>query len=211
MAPLHRHQLARLTPAGWSAVLARPWDAQARECLGHWAAQQLPLVVTRQSHATEITLGLPAPRRWDGRRLALQVPRDAVAGFLAFAPLADVRYLLPPVAQGAVRTLLQGLDDCEATARVFGSYGWQAITGLEHVRPASDLDLLIAVKGTAHADAVTHMLQAFDEATPRLDGELVFDDGAAVAWREWAAWRAGRTRALLVKRLTGAHLAEAMP
>jgi phosphoribosyl-dephospho-CoA transferase len=45
----------------------------------------------------------------------------------------------------------------------------------------------------------------------RLDGELVFPDGAAVAWREWHACRGGRTRRLLVKRLDGATLAEAQP
>ena len=34
----------------------------------------------------------------------------------------------------------------------------------------------------------------------------MFADGTAVAWREWIEWRAGRTRAVLVKRLTGAAL-----
>ena len=43
-------------------------------------------------------------------------------------------------------------------------------------------------------------------AEPRLDGELRFPDGAAVAWREWEAWRAGRSRAVLVKRLDGCSL-----
>ena len=50
------------------------------------------------------------------------------------------------------------------------------------------------------------MLQSFGAARPRLDGELVFDDGAAVAWREWIEWRAGRARAVLVKRLHGVAL-----
>jgi phosphoribosyl-dephospho-CoA transferase len=30
-----------------------------------------------------------------------------------------------------------------------------------------------------------------------------------VAWREWSAWRAGRARRLLVKRLHGAAMADA--
>ncbi|MEJ1170397.1 malonate decarboxylase holo-[acyl-carrier-protein] synthase [Variovorax sp. CCNWLW235] len=210
MAPLHRHQLARLSTSGWAAVLGRPWDEQARECLGHWASHQLPLVVTRQpadSAASErIALGLPAPARWAKRRLALQVPHAAVLGLDEFPRLADVQGLLPPPAQGAIRELLGRLDERHATARVFGSYGWQAISGLDHVHAASDLDLSVTVEGAAHADAVARALASFELPLLRLDGELLFNDGSAVAWREWNEWRAGRARAVLVKRLDGVSL-----
>lgn len=210
MVSLRRHQLVRLSEAGWSAVLLRPWDPQARECLMHWAMHRLPLVVTRQPVAAPadgwIALGLPSPARWDRRRLALQVPRTALLCFDEFPRLAQVQGLLPRAARTAVRELLGGLDACGAAARVFGSYGWQAISGLDHVRPGSDLDLWISVDDASHADAVTHALRSFGAARPRLDGELVFDGGAAVAWREWAAWRAGRARAVMVKRLNDVAL-----
>ncbi|MBT2302101.1 malonate decarboxylase holo-[acyl-carrier-protein] synthase [Variovorax paradoxus] len=205
-----RHQLARLSEAGWTAVLGQPWDRPARNCLTHWAMLQLPLVVTRQPIDAAangwIALGLPSPARWDRRRLALQVPRTAVLGLDEFPRLAEVRGLLPPSARGPVRDLQGGLDACHATARVFGSYGWQAISGLDHVRPDSDLDLSVAVEGAAHADAVAHVLRSFGAVRPRLDGELLFGDGAAVAWREWIEWRAGRARAVMVKRLDGVTL-----
>ena len=162
--------------------------------------------MTRQTNDVEAALGLSSPQRWGRRRLALQVPRAEVTCLCEFPRLGDLRELLPQSGQGAVSALMQGLDACHATARVFGSYGWQAISGLDHVRPESDLDVSIAVDGVKHADAVTQVLQRFDAAMPRLDGELVFADGAAVAWREWAAWRAGRTRAVMVKRLHGACL-----
>ncbi|MCR8960673.1 malonate decarboxylase holo-[acyl-carrier-protein] synthase [Variovorax sp. S2] len=213
MAPLRRHQLARLSTSGWAAVLGRPWDEQARECLAHWASHQLPLVVTRQpadSAASErIALGLPAPARWAKRRLALQVPHTAVLGLDEFPRLAGTHDLLPPPAQDAIRELLGRLDECHATARVFGSYGWQAISGLDHVHAASDLDLSVTVEGAAHADAVARALASFEAPQPpppRLDGELLFNDGSAVAWREWSEWRAGRARAVLVKRLDGVSL-----
>ena len=208
--PLRRHQLARLSASGWAGVLRRCWDPQARDCLTHWATQQLPLVVTRQSIEAAadgwIALGLPAPGRWDRRRLALRVPRTAVLLFDEFPRLAEVRRLLPLAARRPVRDLIDGLDACGATPRVFGSYGWQALSALDHVRPESDLDLSIAVDGAAHADAVAHVLQAFGGARPRLDGELLFVDGAAVAWREWTPWRTGRTQAVMVKRLDGVSL-----
>lgn len=210
MVRLRRHQLVRLSEAGWTAILARPWDRLARECLTHWATHRLPLVVTRQPiNSTDnalIALGLPSPARWDRRRLALQVPRTAVLYFDEFPRLAEVQGLLPPSARRPVRDLLGGLDACHATARVFGSYGWQAISGLDHVRPGSDLDLSVSVDGVAQADAATHALQSFGVARLRLDGELMFCDGVAVAWREWSEWRAGRARTVMVKRLDGVAL-----
>ena len=153
-----------------------------------------------------IALGLPAPARWDRRRLALQVSRADVLSFDEFPRLAEVQAMLSPSARHPVRKLMGELDTLHATPRVFGSYGWQAINGLDHVRPGSDLDLSVAVDGAAHADAVSQVLQSFDAAQLRLDGELLFRDGAAVAWREWIEWRAGRARAVMVKRLHGVDL-----
>ncbi|MGJ7509780.1 malonate decarboxylase holo-[acyl-carrier-protein] synthase [Variovorax sp. GT1P44] len=210
MEPLRRHRLARLTVAGWAAVLARPWDAQARDVLTHWAAHRLPLVVTRQSNdpgaAGLIALGLPAPAAWGRRRIALQLPSNAVNRFDEFADLGEVLSLLPLSVRLAASDLRAGLAACDATAHVYGSYGWQAVSGLDHVRPGSDLDVWVAVDDAAHADAVASQLLCFPGVEPRLDGELLFPDGTAVAWREWVEWRAGRVRAVMVKRLTGSAL-----
>lgn len=206
MTPLHRHQIAWLSRDGWQRVLARAWDDEARDCLRHWAHRGLPLVVTRQPDSLapgEIALGLSAPARWQRRRLALQLPRADIAYFDEFAPLARVLGQLPATARLPARRLAQALQAQGLTARPYGSHGWQALTGLEHVRAGSDLDLWLGVAGIAQADAAVAVLA--DGAGPvRLDGELVFPDGGAVAWREWAAWRAGRARLLLVKHLTGA-------
>jgi phosphoribosyl-dephospho-CoA transferase len=105
-----------------------------------------------------------------------------------------------------MHTLIAELDACQAAPRVFGSYGWQAISGLDHVRPCSDLDLSVVVYGAAQEDTVAQVLQSCGATQPRLDGELLFADGAGVAWREWIEWRAGRTRAVLVKRVHGVTL-----
>ena len=212
MTPLHRHQLAWLTPAGWSRVRDRAWDAGARDCLAHWAGHRLPLVVTRQpddAAADEIALGLPAPRRWGRRRLALQVARGDILYFDEFPRAERLLHLVPPGARNAWRALCAGLEACGARARVHGSYGWQHLTGLEHVHATSDIDLWIAVDDAAQADAVGAQLEAFGAERPRVDGELVFPGGRAVAWREWYAWRAGGARTVLVKHLQGSVLTSA--
>ena len=211
MTPLHRHQIARVSPAGWRSVCDRDWDATARACLSHWAAHGLPLVVTRQPGGIDasndlIALGLPAPGRWDRRRIALQIPRRDVLYFDEFPNATAVARLLPEAAQGPWHRLCAGFEALGATARVYGSYGWQQISGLDHVHDGSDVDLWIAVSSADQADALAALMQPVVCPRLRLDGELVFYGRTAAAWREWLAWRAGRTKALLVKTTAGAAL-----
>lgn len=210
-APLHRNQLAWLTRAGWDALLrsCRP-DAVESECLAHWARHRLPLVVTRQPvdlpGTGVIAMGLPAPLRWQRRRIALRVALQQVSRFGEFPLATEVLRLLPAALRSNWQRLCAGLDARGATARVHGSYGWQLLTGLGHVRAGSDIDLSVALTHPQQADALVAQLLAFACEQPRLDGELVFDDGSAVAWREWAAWRAGQARSILVRRIDGCAL-----
>ena len=102
----------------------------------------------------------------------------------------------------------QCLRAAGATGFVFGSHGWQCITGLPYLRPGSDIDLWVPVDGAEQGDRLASLLQAMPQEGPRVDAELVFPGGWAVAWREWAAWRAGRVRSVLVKGLHGVALRE---
>ncbi|MEF7617500.1 malonate decarboxylase holo-[acyl-carrier-protein] synthase [Aquincola sp. MAHUQ-54] len=211
MTPLRRHQLAYLSAAGWAALRTLDDTLQAQDCLAHWRTQRLPLVVARQPGALDaaggrITLGLPAPLAWGRRRIGVQVPRSAICYFDEFPRAADVVRQLPRTAAPAWRRLAAALDEGGAPARVYGSHGWQRLTGLPYLRPGSDIDLWVAVRGARQADEAAAQLQRSAAQGLRLDGELVFGDGGAVQWREWAAWRAGEVRAVLVKRLAGAEL-----
>ncbi|MDR7332882.1 malonate decarboxylase holo-[acyl-carrier-protein] synthase [Roseateles asaccharophilus] len=207
MTPLHRHQIAWLSHAGWQRLLDGDWDDEARACLLHWAAQGLPVVVTRQPPGDDgIALGLSAPTRWNRRRLALRVTRAEVLYFDEFPRLEKITAQLPAAARMPARQLAVALQGCCATARVYGSHGWQHLSGLDHLRDGSDLDLWVAVNDAEQADAVAAALAAFSSTGCRLDGELIFPGDRGIAWREWQAWRAGRAQALLVKRLHGASL-----
>ena len=92
-----RHELVWLKAEGWGRLIAqRP--AADTGLLGHWADARLPLVATRRASglaAGEIALGLPAPRRWDGRRLALSVALDAVERTGRFPTLIEAIAALP--------------------------------------------------------------------------------------------------------------------
>ncbi len=204
MDSLRRHHLAHLAPAGWRSVLQQSWSAQQRACLAHWSAHDLPLVVGRQPAPVEplLHLGLPAPIGWGRLRMSLQVGAVDVARFAVFPFIEAVLPLLP----AAHRDVVEGLAERHPATRVYGSFGWQQLTGLVYVHPASDIDLLVPTTGAAAADVLAAGLAAADGRGPRLDGEFVFADGSAVAWREWLAWRAGRLHHVLVKRIDGVAL-----
>lgn len=207
MMPLHRHQIAWLTQAGWQRVCDRDGDVVARACLEHWAAHRLPLVVTRQPRGGDATgaiaMGLSAPCQYERRHIALSVPRPDVLYFDEFPGVDKVIRLLPNASRAEWRRLCSALKACGVSARVYGSYGWQCITRLDHAHSGSDIDIWVAVSHPGQADSVAAVLQAFSCAHPRLDGELVFDTGTAVAWREWQRWRMGLTDQILVKHLSG--------
>ena len=114
--------------------------------------------------------------------------------------------MLPPQAIDGWTALCSALETLGAEIRVYGSHGWQQLTGLAYLRDGSDIDLLVAIDSPRQADAAVALLNCMPLSAPRLDGELVFGHGRAVAWREWAKWRAGGTTQLLVKHLHGAML-----
>jgi len=201
---LRRHDLVRLAPEAWHDAQAAATGAEA-DVLALWRERDLPVVVARQDGAAPgcLRLGLPAPVRFDRRRLTLAVAADGLLDARDFPRAGEIAPLIAAPARPAWDDLARALPG----ARVFGSHGWQHLTGLAYLRPGSDIDLLVPVDDPAAADAVAARLDAAPAALPRLDGELLFPGGAAVAWREWQAWRAGAVRELLVKRTRGVALA----
>ncbi|MES2944192.1 MAG: malonate decarboxylase holo-[acyl-carrier-protein] synthase [Pseudomonadota bacterium] len=207
---LHRHQLAYVSSLGWDRILAKSWNLESRECLFHWQRHRLPLVVTRQPQngtARFVSLGLPAPEIWGRRKLTVQLACRDVLYFDEFPHASSMRDLLPRNSRAQWRELCADIEACGATARIYGSYGWQKITGLDYRRVGSDIDLWIAVADDAVADAVSRVIGCSLVSGIRLDGEFMFDNGAAVSWKEWQHWRSGAVRAILVKYLAGPEIA----
>lgn len=205
---LERHRLVWLSDAGWKALLPQAPDGPSAQCLAHWAQHHLPLVVTRQSAGDALlAVGLAMPARWGRRKLALRVAREHLLYSGSFPAALDIAPLLPVAARAAWRALCAELSRLDVSPRVHGSHGWQKLTGLRYLRAESDIDLHIAVDSDTLADRVATLLQlGTGSAGPRIDGELLFPDGAAIAWREWLQLREGRVREVLVKRLDGVAL-----
>jgi len=228
MKPLRRHQLVWLDEFGWYRVLAAASSsasmsgqqpagaAPALDCLEHWAQQRWPLVVTLQSveppadmSDAPLALGLPAPARWGRLPIGVSASSRGVARQDEFPLLATLIPSLPAAAQAGGRSLCEGLAQLGVEARAYGSYGWQQLTGLEYVHSRSDLDLLLDVASGTQADQVCAKLRDAQPGLLRIDGELSFEDGRSVAWREWLGFRSGQTDRVLVKRIAGTTLEDA--
>ena len=201
-----RNQLVWLVDAGWQQVLERAWDVQAQDILSHWHEQQLPLVVCRQrvsDNSSTISLGLPAPLQWERRKLALELPLEAIACMGGFPLLRSIALGAADALQ--VQELLLHTDALQVAVQVYGSFGWQHLSALPCVRETSDLDLLAEVSDLDTAGQVVWLLQGL-RLEPRVDGELVFPGGWAIAWREYAQLIGGRVEQVLVKHRTGVQL-----
>jgi phosphoribosyl-dephospho-CoA transferase len=215
MTRLHRHQLIRPTPAAWDRLRANARDPVERECLTLWSSRGLPLVVTQQrcdagSEPDWIAAGLSAPLRWESRRIGVSLARREVLFFDEFPAARAITKLLPAPTRPAWDEFCRAAQAGGVQPRVYGSYGWQALTGMAHVRTDSDADLWLGVTGAEQADAMAALLAGTEIAGLRLDGELVFDGDSAVSWREWLTWRAGGTRSILVKSMGGSRLATSL-
>lgn len=66
---------------------------------------------------------------------------------------------------------------------VYGSLAWQALTGLAYVTPTSDLDVLVTVRSERELMESLDLMKGRAGNLP-LDGEVIFPNGMAVAWKE---------------------------
>lgn len=206
MNALQRNQLVWLGEPAWRSLLARPWDMQGQALLGHWHAQQLPLVVCRQRQPElphSVSLGLPAPLQWERRKLSLDAVAADIARTGSFPLLASLALDTGQALQ--VQELLHHMDALEVPLRVYGSFGWQHLCGMPCVRESSDLDLLAHVPDLGTAGQVVWLLQGL-KLPWRVDGELVFPNGWGLAWREYAQLIGGKADRVLVKQYSGAQL-----
>jgi phosphoribosyl-dephospho-CoA transferase len=207
MKNLTRNQLVWLDQGAWAQIEDRLWDAEAQTILAHWRTQRLPLVVCRQrteTPADQVCLGLPAPQQWSRRRLALTVNLSAITDCGVFPSLLQVartNHWAQTALNLSDALLAQGVQ-----AQVYGSHGWQLLTGLPYVHATSDLDLSLRVSNFEAASQVAQLL----EVAPlpmRMDGEIVFCGGQAIAWRELHKLLAGQTAQVIVKDLHRVWLA----
>ena len=185
---LPRHQLVRIRPAAWTALLASRPDLAGEPLLSGWAGRGWPLIVRRalpDEPGAGLPLGLPLPPSAGKRRVAVRVPHADIVSVAPLPSLAESAQSAPPAWQGCLRELIAVAERHGVEPRVFGSLAWQQLTGLTYLGPASDLDLVWPLPRRERIGALLAELAQVEAGAPmRLDGELVRADGAGVNWRE---------------------------
>jgi phosphoribosyl-dephospho-CoA transferase len=178
-----------------------------------WRARDWPAIARRHEVGIaedRICVGIAAPPREDGARprIPLAIPRDAVARTTAPLPLDRVKSILPTRWHDGMTTLLQEASHLNITLRVYGSASWQFITGQSYVRNSSDIDILCYPRTQEQLNRIVDLLDSTADQLP-LDGEVVFPNMEAVAWKEWQAARYSNDgRLVLVKGGDKAYLAK---
>ena len=207
---MRRHDLVYLyAGASFSTPCAEEggllWQA-ARD----WIDQGSPLVAARQSGDDQcVLLGLSLPLKHDRKRLTIKVEASAIS---AVRPPLGIRQCLTGQAEPVADVLL-ALDEqitlSGARLGVFGSLAWEAVSGEAYRHADSDIDVICDVSDLGQlVAALAALAQARKRLPCRLDGELRFPDGHAVAWLELSEAGRRAEKKVLVK---GEKAVELMP
>ena len=191
---LRRHDLAYLRPGAMRDLqFAAPLSNEAERWLGDWLDAGRPLVVCRQRHHTNADRSVD-PRADLGAALPARLGRAKLA---CRAPLAQITRVEPPLSIDRLRDVL-GEKERSALSRLagvaqrlgvalgaYGSCSWEWLAGETHRSDHSDVDLICDV---GHRDTLPYWLGAMESSAldmnDRLDGDVRFPGGQAVAWRE---------------------------
>lgn len=204
-----RHDLVWLTPDGWGAALAQARPVE-RAALERWQREDWPAIVRRRdadapSSVVSAGVALP-PERETGikPRIALRLDASHIARHSPPLSIAQIASAAPTHWRPALERLADDAHELELSA--YGSLALQSITRLPYLTPTSDIDLLFAPSTRTQLGTGINLLTSACAQLP-LDGEVVFPNGDAVAWKEWRDAVAGGAR-VLVKSQHAVRLAE---
>lgn len=187
---LARHDFVWLTPDVREHQVTAFVD-QSLPILAEWIASGYPLIVARSQPTTPsgwYCVGLPLPPEQGKRRLGFSVS-DVVLAQVKKAPtLDDVLSSAPAAWQLAISNLIMETSAAGLVMRVYGSFAWQALTGLSYVSNTSDIDLIWSPRDQRELALGIEVLQFWETKFSLVaDGEILLPDGRAVAWREFSA------------------------
>ena len=162
-------------------------DGAVRGWLEAWIARGGPLVVTRQNGVdeTSVALGIVVPAALGSGRVACTIHASAIARRRGPVTVEEAATVLAAADAAALRQFAAVIADDAAQLGVYGSTAWQFLAAEVYRHADSDLDIICDV---ASSRGFVACLAAFADAAlhfpSRIDGEVRFTGGRAVAWRE---------------------------
>lgn len=200
-----RHSLVRLTAGGWLEAVSSALPGH-REPLLYWMERDLPLIVRRRSEFDPpgcLCLGLSLPPSRGKLRVPIAVLHAAASNIREPLLFEDIVISAPADWQQTLRDLIERLAAKGIRPQIYGAFAWQHMTGNNYVHAQSDVDLLVRFTSPLMFENFTHVVSGWESKHGKLaDGELLFPNRDAVAWREIN----GTSRHVLVKSDIGARL-----
>ena len=192
-----RHDLVWLTSRGWERVRAGA-PVEAADALDLWRDGGWPAVVRRAETGlppNELAIGFALPPRRPGDpkggkggklRVGCRVDLADIGRRTRALPLLAALDAAPVAWQAGLAALEREAAQAGIAVAVYGSVALEALTGQRYLSASSDIDLLLRPLNRAQLMEGLALL-ARHAATLPLDGEVVFADGRAVAWKELRA------------------------
>jgi phosphoribosyl-dephospho-CoA transferase len=190
-----RHDLVWLTSRGWQRVRSGAPQA-ALSALDRWRDGGWPAVVRRTEAGMlpgEVAIGFPLPPRpEDGGKLKFgcAVEMSDIGRRTRALPLVGALDAVPAQWREGLEALERQAADAGVSLSVYGSVALAALTGQYYLTPLSDIDVLLQPQTRRQLMIGLDLLSWYAGILP-LDGEVVFPDGRAVAWKELRAAFAG--------------------
>src|SRR5207253_8767515 len=106
---LDRHQIVRLDPAAWPALVEAHPAVKAMPAMGEWVALGRPLIARRPACGDAegmAPLGLPLPPSMGKQRLAINVPPEWVMAWESPPLLSDAMTVAPPAWHRTIAALV---------------------------------------------------------------------------------------------------------
>lgn len=179
--PLHRHDLAFLSPAGqdyaWTHRAVQPGDDALQDFFSRLPG--ICRVQPPQLPDSVAALGFSLPiRRQESRwRISTQCPREEIRRILTPWDIPAYLSALPAPVGPALTQLARAAAGCSVPFGVFGSAALQAVTGLPYLHSHSDLDVVIGTAPVPQIKAFYAQLLALSRRfSLHIDGELMLSD-----------------------------------
>jgi phosphoribosyl-dephospho-CoA transferase len=201
-----RHDLLHVAPHAWTAALVA-YSLGDVPFLAQWADRGWPVIVRRrlESDGSDVVpVGVPLPPAAGKLRFALKIPQTAVT---VRAPPTSLRIVAAKAELGwqpTIAGLIALGEQHGIEPAAFGSLLWEHHTGLTYLSPTSDLDVIWRAQAGCNVANLLRGIAQIERVAPmRIDGELIFQDGAA-NWRElYKALGEDGPAEILVKTMDG--------
>lgn len=183
-----RHDLVWLSELGWRQAweMAPP---NCRDMIEMCREADWPAIVRRADadlSPDQVSLGIampPSPIDGCKTRIGFRVRRSEVRQISPPLSLGQILEAAPPPWHPFLRSLDRDAAARGLAIRVYGSIALQALTRQPYLTAASDIDVLLRPATSVQLHRGLALLKWHSRHLP-LDGEIVFPNGQAVAWKE---------------------------